>query len=157
MLQTSDKSTKKPQLVSPISIVKTARLAWARRSFLKVQLPNLSFRQKQPTILFVVTLQTTQRMSYYQMLTPIGVYKVQSAECRLHTGGVGLSFLDRLIFLHSWWESNEDFPLVASVISRPATCQVWNAGEHFLVPMEVVLCWELLSSTGAWHSIRFST
>ena len=26
---------------------------------------------------------------------------VQNADCRLHTGGVGLSFLDRLIFLHS--------------------------------------------------------
>ena len=46
MLQTSDKSTKKPQLPSPIAIVKTAGLAWARRTFLKVKLPNLSFKQK---------------------------------------------------------------------------------------------------------------
>ena len=63
---------------------------------------------------------------------------VQNAECRLHTGGVGLSFLDRLIFLHSWWKSNENFIGVASVISRPATCQVSIAGEHFLVSTGVV-------------------
>ena len=64
---------------------------------------------------------------------------------RLHTGGVELSFLDRLIFLHSWWESNETFLGVASVISRPATCQVSIAGEHLFVcvSMEVVLSWKL--------------
>ena len=32
--------------------------------------------------------------------TPIGVCR-QNAECRLFAGGVGLSFLDRSIFLHS--------------------------------------------------------
>ena len=36
-----------------------------------------------------------QFFHYYQMLL------MQIADCRLHTGGVGLSFLDRLIFLHS--------------------------------------------------------
>ena len=155
MLQTSDKSTKKPQLPSLISIVKTAGLAWACRTFLKVQLPNFSFRQKITHNTFRSYAANNQKNV---LLSNAYSYRcVQNAECRLHTGGVGLSFLDRLIFLHSWWESNEDFPLVASVISRPATCQVSNAGEHFLVPMEVVLCWKLLSSTGAWHSTRFST
>ena len=59
--------------------------------------------------------------------TPIVAHRnrcVQNAECRLHTGGVGLSFLDWLIFLHSWSVANEDFLGVASVISRPATCQL---------------------------------
>ena len=82
---------------------------------------------------------------------------VQNADCRLHTGGVGL-FLNRLIFLHSWWESNETFLGGASIIFRPATCQVSIAGEHFFgVSMEVVLSWKLLFRTRAWHSIRFST
>ena len=83
---------------------------------------------------------------------------VQNADCRLHTGGVGLSFLNRLIFLHSWWESNETFLGVASVISRTATCLVLIASKHFwCVSMEVVLIWKLSFSTRAWHSIRFST
>ena len=88
---------------------------------------------------------------------PIGVYKMQIADCT-PTGGVGLSLLDRLIFLHSWWESNETFLGVASVISRQATCQVSTAGEHFFcVSMEVVLSWKLLFNTRAWFvSILYS-
>ena len=87
---------------------------------------------------------------------------VQSAEYKLHTGGVKLSSLDQLIFLHSWWESNENFLGAASVISKPATCQVSIAGEHFSAAklvngIEVVECWKHLLSTRAWHPIRFST
>ncbi len=53
---------------SPILTVKTAGLAWVRRTFLKVQLPNWSFTQNWSTILIHVTPQTTKRISYYQML-----------------------------------------------------------------------------------------
>ena len=108
---------------------------------------------RSPTILINTTPQTIKRICYNQML-PQSV----CTKCRLHTGGAGLSFLDSLIFLHSWWESNENFLGVASVVSRPGTCQVSIAGEHlFCVSMEVVLCWKLLFSTCAWQSIRFST
>ena len=61
--------------------------------------------------------------------------------------------------LSCFWESNETLLGVASVISRPATCQLSIAGEHIYlcVSMEVVLSWKLLFSTRAWHSIRFPT
>ena len=99
-----------------------------------------------------------KKVSFFTIIKCYSNRCVQNADCRLHTGGVGPSFLDRLIFLHSWWESNETFLGVASVISRPATCLVSIAGKHFFcVSMEVVLGWKLLFSTRAWHSIRFST
>ena len=99
-----------------------------------------------------------KKVSFFTIIKCYSNRCVQNADCRLHTGGIGLSFLDRLIFLHSWWESNETFLGVASVISRPATCLVSIAGKHlFCVSMEVVLSWKLLFSTRAWHLIRFST
>lgn len=130
-------------------------------NFRKVPLPNLSFKQKWSTIYW--SLLPRKRPNEYPIIKCYSNRCVQNAECRLHTGGVGLSFLDRLIFLHSWWESNENFLGAASVIiSRPATCQASMAGEHFSAAklvngIEVVLCWKLLLSTRAWHPIRFST
>ena len=81
MLQTSDKSTKKPQLPSLISIVKTAGLAWACRTFLKVQLPNFSFRQKITHNTFRSYAANNQKNILLSNATPIGVYKMQSADC----------------------------------------------------------------------------
>ena len=100
-----------------------------------------------------------KKVSFFTIIKCYSKRCVQNADCRLHTGGVGLSFLDRLIFLHSWWEWNETLLGVASVISRPATCLVSIASKHFCVcmSMEVVLIWKLSFSTRAWHSIRFST
>ena len=99
-----------------------------------------------------------KKVSFFTFIKCYSNRCVQNADCRLHTGGVGLSFFDRLIFLHSWWESNETFLGVASVISRPATRLVSIAGKHFFrVSMEVLLSRKLLFSTRAWHSIRFST
>ena len=58
----------------------------------------------------------------------------------------------RLIFLHSWWESNETFWAVASVISSQLQVSIF-----FCVSMEVVLSWKLLFSTRAWFvSIFYS-
>ena len=84
--------------------------------------------------------------------TPIGVHKMRRvAECRLHTGGVGLSFLDSSrptnISALMMRIKPENFPGATSVISRPATCQVAIAGEHFFAAklvrgVEVVLCWK---------------
>ena len=96
--------------------------------------------------------------------SPIGVHKMQSADCiRAVLDCCFSTWLDRQIFLHSWWESNENFPGATSVISRPATCQVAIAGEHYFAAklvwrVEVMLrCWKLLFSTRTWHSIWFST
>ena len=74
-----------------------------------------------------------KKVSFFTIIKCYSNRCVQNADCRLHTGGVGLSFLDRLIFLHSWWESKETFLGVASVISRPSTCLVSIAGRHFCV------------------------
>ena len=72
-----------------------------------------------------------KKVSFFTIIKCYSNWCVQNADCRLHTGGVGLSFLDRLIFRHSWWLSKETFLGVASVISRPANCLVSIAGEHF--------------------------
>ena len=76
-----------------------------------------------------------KKVSFFTIIKCYSNRCVQNADCRLHTGGVGLSFLDRLIFLHSWWESNETFLGVASVISRPATCLV-SIG-HFRITFDL--------------------
>ena len=146
MLQTSDKSTKKPELQVRFWLLNRRGSPGPANRFL-----NLTHNTDHcyPT--------NNPNNILLSSATPIGVYK--NADYRLHTDGVGLSFLDRLIFLHSWWESNEIFLRVASVISRPATCQVSIAGDHFFcVSMKVVLSWKhLFISTRPWHSIRFST
>ena len=99
-----------------------------------------------------------KKVSFFTIIKCYSNRCVQNADCRLHTGGVGLSFLDRLIFLHSWWESNETFLGVASVISRPATCLVSITGKHFFECVNGSRAkLKTLFSTRAWHSIRCST
>ena len=54
-------------------------------------------------IIIIQLLFSRRRRSVFSLLsnaTPVGAC-VQNGDCRLHTGGVGLSFLNRLIFLHS--------------------------------------------------------
>ena len=42
-----------------------------------------------------------KKFSFFTIIKCYSNRCVQNADCRLHTGGVGLSFHDRLIFLHS--------------------------------------------------------
>ena len=152
MLQTSDKSPKKPQLQVRFWLIKRRGSPGPAGLYLKFNYRTLVSRKNNP-----------QYWSLLSRKRPKEYPCVQNAECRLHTGGVDLSFLDRLIFLHSsWWESDENFLGAASVISRPAThCQVSVARdrEHLYQWKSswVVLCWKLLFSARAWHPIWFST
>ena len=41
-----------------------------------------------------------KKVSFFTIIRCYSIRCVQNADCRLHTGGVGLSFLDRLTFLH---------------------------------------------------------
>ena len=88
----------------------------------------------------------------------------QNADCRAALDccfSTRLDSTDKYFCTHDE-NQTKNFPGATSVISRPATCQVAIAGEHFFAAklvrrFEVVLCWKLLFSTRSRHSIRFST
>ena len=82
MLQINEKSPAS----SPILTVKTAGLALARRTFLKVQL-NKNDPQYLSLLLF-------KRPKECPIIKCYSNRCAQNAECRLHTGGVELSFFD---------------------------------------------------------------
>ena len=82
MLQINEKAPAS----SPILTVKTAGLALAHRTFLKVQL-----HKNDPQYLSLLLL---KRPKECPIIKCYSNRCAQNAECRLHTGGVGLSFLD---------------------------------------------------------------
>ena len=82
MLQTNEKSP----AASPILTVKTAGLSLARRTFLKVQL-----HKNDPQYLSLLLL---KRAKECPIIKCYSNRCAQNAEYRLHTGSVGLLFLD---------------------------------------------------------------
>ena len=135
------KSTKNPQLEVWFWLLKWRGLSWPAGLFLKFNYTKMIHNT------YPCYSSNDQKNALLSNATPIGAHKMQSADCTQAVLDCHFSTqLDQQIFLHSWWESIKNFPGATSVISRPATCQVAIAGEHFFAAklvrgVEVVLCW----------------